>query len=565
MIVLGITDGHDAGAAIIKNGKIIAAINEERIVRKKLYTGLPKESIKSVLKLTKIEHGQIDKVAIAATSGMVASLGWTDVSSRKKVYQQVAKRFPAVAGSQKFAKMQRQVFTALRPKDTETYVRSLGIDAPVVYVDHHLCHAACAYYTGGKKNALVITSDGSGDGLSSTVYVGKDGVLKKIKSVPTLNSVAYYYAYITLIAGFKMFKHEGKITGLAAYGNPDKCYDVFKNCFGYSTKTNSPYNQLGMIGEDAIKHLRKELKPYSKEDYSAAIQKRSEDVTTKFVEEYVKKTGLGDVMLAGGLFANVKINQRIAEAKGVKSVYIHPHMGDGGLGAGAALYVAGRAMAHKGKGLMPYKLDNVYFGTGFTNSEIEQAITDKNMKGEYIKNIEKYIGEMLTKKKIIGHFDGKMEFGPRALGNRSILADPQDKTINKWLNERLHRTEFMPFAPSILDTAAPKYYENYARSKYAAQFMTITFDDTKIAQKAKAVVHVDNTTRPQVVSKNQNPRYYKILQQYQRESGLPIFVNTSFNSHEEPIIHTPENGLNSFNKGTVDILVMGNWVVTKRK
>ncbi len=565
MIVLGITDGHDAGAALLKNGKIIAAINEERIVRKKLYTGLPKHSIIKVLELAKVKPEQVDKVAIAATSGMVASLGWTNVSSRKKVYQKIAKNAPKVAGSQKFARLQKKVFTAMRNKDTEKYVKAIGIDAPVEYIDHHLCHAACAYYTGGKKEALVITSDGSGDGLSSTVYAGKNGILRKLKSVPTLNSVAYYYAYVTLLAGFKMFKHEGKITGLAAHGNPEKCYHVFKHCFGYSTKTNSPYNNLGSVGEDAVKFLRKHLKQYSKEDYSAAIQKRTEDVTVKYIEEYVKKSGLGHVVLAGGLFANVKVNQRIAEAKGVKSVYIHPHMGDGGIGAGAALYVSAKEIAKQGKGLMPYKLNNVYFGTSFSNEEIAQAIEAKKMKAEYVKNIEKYIGEKLAKKKIIGHFDGRMEYGPRALGNRSILADPTDKTINNWLNQRLKRTEFMPFAPSILDTAAPKYYENYAKSKYPAQFMTITFNDTKIAQKAKAVVHVDNTTRPQVVSKIQNPRYYKILQSFKRESGLPIFVNTSFNSHEEPIIHTPENAINSFNLGTVDILVMGNWVMERQK
>jgi carbamoyltransferase len=156
-----------------------------------------------------------------------------------------------------------------------------------------------------------------------------------------------------------------------------------------------------------------------------------------------------------------------------------------------------------------------------------------------------------------------MEYGPRALGNRSILADPTDQKINDWLNKRLKRTEFMPFAPSVLDSGAPDYYQNYKAGDYPARFMTITFDDTDEAQKAPAVVHVDNTTRPQVVSRKNNPRYHKILEHYQDKTGLPIFVNTSFNIHEEPIVCSPGDAIRSHLKGTTDVLVMGNWVLDK--
>jgi carbamoyltransferase len=233
-------------------------------------------------------------------------------------------------------------------------------------------------------------------------------------------------------------------------------------------------------------------------------------------------------------------------------------MGDGGLATGAALYTYA-----KENELRPFKLNNVYFGPEFSNEEIEEAILRHRLKAIYIKNIENYIAEKVAEKKVVGCFDGRMEYGPRALGNRSILADPTDRSINDWLNKRLRRTEFMPFAPSILKEAAPDYYVGYERGSYPASFMTITFDDTKEAQKAKAVVHVDNTTRPQVVSKEQNPRYYKILKLYEDKTGLPILVNTSFNIHEEPIVCSPEDAIISFKKDMVDVLTMRNWVIEK--
>ncbi len=560
MIILGVHEGHDAGAAILIKGKIAAAVNEERLVRKKLFTGVPRLAIRKVMELAKVNPNQIDKVAVAGTLGVMASLGWTNISLKKKFYQFLCNNTP-FPRMDFFIGLQRTLFSPLRNKMVKRYVRSIGIKAPIEYVDHHLCHAASAYYTSGKKNCLIATSDGSGDAVSASVYKGINGRLFKIKEFPTYHSIAYFYAYITLISGFKMFRHEGKITGLAAHGNPYKCYHVFKKAFAF--KDGKPRNIFGAIGETAIKKLKKQLKNYSREDYSAAVQKRTEDVIGQFIDYYARKTKLKDVAVAGGIFANVKINQRIAESEHVNSLFIHPHMGDGGIAVGAALYISAKELSKIGKKLMPYKLNNVYFGPEFSNKDIEKAIKETGHKGKYVKDIEEYIAKKLLKKKIIGHFNGRMEYGPRALGNRSILADPTDVTINDWLNKRLSRTEFMPFAPSVLDADAAKYYKKYEKSRYPSQFMTITFDDTKEAQKAKAVVHVDNTTRPQVVSKEQNPRYYKILQLYKKYKKLPLFVNTSFNIHEEPIVCSPEDAIRSFEKGTVDVLVMSNWVLER--
>ena len=558
MIVLGVHDGHDAGAALIKDGKILAAVNEERLNREKLYYGVPEQSILKVLEISKININDVNKVAIASKAGVVTNLGWDNVSKTKKLYQFISKYGFGVAGTKIFSKVHRNVFSLLRSNEAEKFIRKLGYKKEIKYIDHHLCHASSAYYTSGRDNCLVITSDGSGDGYSSTVYEGRDGVLHLKKAINSFHSIAYYYAYITLMAGFKMFKHEGKITGLAAHGNPDNYYNVFEDAFEYSDKLHSPINKLGLIGVDAIDYLKEKLKNCSVEDYSAAVQKRVEDVMSRFVEDYVSITGIIDVAVAGGIFANVKLNQRILELNNVNSLFIHPHMGDGGLAVGAALNVYANNNT-----LKPFILNDVYFGQEFSNGEIEEEIKSHNLIGKYVDNIERFIAEKLKEKKIVGHLNGRMEYGPRALGNRSILADPTEVKINDWLNKRLNRSEFMPFAPSILDTDADKYYKSYKKGIYPSKFMTLTFDTTKEADKAKAVVHVDNTTRPQVVTKEQNPRYYKILENYKELTGLPLFVNTSFNAHEESIICSPKDAINSFNHGTVDILVMGNWVLEK--
>ena len=555
MIILGIHDGHDAGASLIKDGKIIAAINEERLNRTKLYLGIPQQAIDKVLQIANIEKNKIDAIALSGTSGLMANIGWENISFKKKIYQNLANYTPFPA-SMHFANLQRKIFNNFRDKKSLHYVKSLGFDCELKYFDHHKCHAATAYYTSGKNECLVFTSDGSGDGLSASVYHCKDGVMNLIKEIPTFHSLGYFYAYVTMIFGFKMFKHEGKVTGL--FGDPNKCYSVFEKCFTF--ENGALKNNLGLIGRNAFEYLQRELKNFSREDIAAAVQKRLEDVMTKFVAYYVNKLKINDVALAGGVFANVKLNQKILELPEVNSVFIYPNMGDGGLASGAAFNYYSLK-----KTLLPYRLENVYFGPEYSNDEIAQSMKIEGVKGEYIKDPEKYAAELLANKKVVGHFDGRMEYGPRALGNRSIIADPTDKSINDWLNKRMRRSEFMPFAPSILKERAHEFFENFDKGNYPAEFMTITFNCKDIIKKAEAVVHVDNTARPQAVTKESNPRYYNILKHYEKLTGLPIVVNTSFNMHEEPIVCNPVDAIKSLKQGCVDYLIMGNWLVKNEK
>ncbi|MBU1652207.1 carbamoyltransferase, partial [bacterium] len=272
--------------------------------------------------------------------------------------------------------------------------------------------------------------------------------------------------------------------------------------------------------------------------------------------------GIYDVVLAGGIFANVKINQCIAEIDGVQSLFVHPNMGDGGTATGAAMLVWADHLRAQGKTYEPEAIDEVYYGPGYDDREIEKALGNYSFQFRKSNDIEADTAEMVAHKKIVGRFNGRMEYGPRALGNRSILADPTDPAINDWLNERLSRTEFMPFAPSALYESANKLYRNYTAGEYASYFMTITFDvEKEWAEKARAVAHVDNTARPQVVKKQANPSYHKILQEYEKRTGLPLFVNTSFNAHEEPIVCTPDDALRSLGNKCVDALSIGSFIV----
>ncbi|MBI4450645.1 hypothetical protein HY642_01605 [Candidatus Woesearchaeota archaeon] len=561
VIALGIHDGHDAGACILKDGRIIAAVNEERLVREKLYTGIPFKSIVEVMRLAGVKPHDIDHVAIAGQLGLMANLGWAEVDKTKRLYQFICRIMPWFAGSMAFVKLQRFLFAGRRHKGAEKYARSLGITAPVSYEEHHYGHAASAYYTSGKDPCLVVSADGSGDGLSGGVYLGKNGLLYPLSEVPTFHSIGYFYGYVTVLAGFKMFRHEGKITGLAAHGDPKKTYGLFSKWFGY--RNGKPTNFLKLMGQDAMHHMKNALAFCTREHWAAGVQRRLEDVMAVYVADWVHRTGIRDIALAGGVMANVRSNQAIAELPCVDSCFIHPHMGDGGLAVGAALWWTAKHFAKNNKRLAPYRLHDVYFGPSWTNAEIEQSVKKYGLKAKYVKNVEDAIGKMVAAGRVVGNFDGRMEYGPRALGNRSILALPTDKSVNDWLNKRCRRTEFMPFAPSLAKENAAELFHGFNKGVFPAEFMTITFQCTEPCQVAEAIVHIDNTARPQVVTKEVNPRYYKILQAYKKASGLPIFINTSFNIHEEPIVCSPDDAIRSFLQDTVDVLVMGNWVLDR--
>ncbi len=556
MKILGISYAHDSGACVIENGRILSSINEERLAKIKMKGGPPLLSIKEALRVAGTKPESIGLVAFA------------DLRPRdfaRRTYPLVARRvlrglvrFPGI----RTTRTKRRNLGIIR-----RFLESIGVNAEEKFVEHHLCHAASAYYTSGFEECLAVTSDGEGDSVSSTVSVCRDSEIHRVASTDVYHSAGMFYSSVTNALGFRINRHEGKIVGLAAYGNPDRVYGEIKDLL---TLNKEELRIEGRIAKWYVKYgwrrvpdeLRRICERNKREDVAAAFQKRLEDVLSGLVDAAARRFGLRRVALAGGVFANVKLNQRIHELESVDEVFVHPAMSDAGLHLGAALY-ASAELEREGavKGTLQ-RLGHVYLGPEYSDREIEKALQGKGLEYEKHRNIERETASLISEGKVVARFNGRMEYGPRALGNRSILALPTDPSINDWLNKRLKRTEFMPFAPSILREHAAEFYKGIEGAEHTAEFMTITFDSTEKGWKeAPAVVHVDRTARPQFVPRNVNPSYRRIIEEVHGMTGLPVILNTSFNMHEAPIVCSPEDAVNSFLQGHLDALSIGRFLV----
>jgi carbamoyltransferase len=540
---------HDCGAALIKDGKIIAAINEERLTRIKYDGSFPFRSISEVLRIANVTPDDVTYIALSEMPPLKQSY---------EIIKMIIKTFKETGIFQLgniFKAIRRGRHRRRLPRDFKNITFS--------FVSHHISHAASAYYTSPWNRATVITLDGMGDHcIGGSISKGENGKIEVKKYTNGFYSPGIFYNVITKYLGFKPNRHEGKVTGLAAYGDPEKCYSSMEKIISYSPHKIDFYAPLLVKVPQCwdISFAHKLLNDYSPEDIAASAQKRLEDVVIPFIKDAVKIVGIPKVVLAGGVFANVKLNQKIFELPEVDDIYIHPNMGDGGISVGAALYIYHNVF--RSNEYFPIYLENLYLGPEYSDYEVRREIERHGLTFQKIDNIEERIAKLLAEGKIIGRFCGRMEYGPRALGNRSILASPTDIDINNWLNKRLKRTEFMPFAPSILEEYAKDYYPMWNIDDLPSRFMTITYNVSSYGRDmAPAVCHIDGTARPQVVGKRDNESYYNILRHYLKVKGLPIFVNTSFNMHEEPIVCGPDDAIRAFKEGACDILAIGDYIV----
>lgn len=571
MKILGIASGHDAGAAVVEDGRVLTAVNEERLNRKKLYWGSPFLAIEECLRLAKIKPQEIDRIAFAnltAGGGIQREFRAGKLTWKKKLLDFFS--YSRLMDKKITQKVYLTIFGRLRDEsETLEFLEKIRVKAPVEYFEHHFCHAASAYYTSPfnlEDKVLIVTTDGSGDGLCATIsIVDEKGILQRQNETVFYHSPASsFYSNVTYNLGFIPLRHEGKITGLAAYGKTDKTLPIFKKFLKVNFKSLEYRSNLGCYGRPAARKLHLLFQGYKREDIAAGLQKAIEDAGSILIQKAAQKYNCDKVCLAGGLFANVRLNQVILELPEIKDVYIHPHMGDGGVAVGVALALWAKENERIGKVIAPQKLNHVYLGPEFNNEEIELALEENNLDYAHLENIEEEIARLLVQGKVVARFNGKMEYGPRALGNRSILCRATDPLVNDWLNKRLQRTEFMPFAPIILFEEAVNYFQNFDPSNsFASEFMTITYQVTeKCKKEAPAIVHLDGTARPQIVRKEINPSAYKILKEYQKLTGLSVLVNTSFNMHEEPIVCTPADAIRAFRIGQLDALAIGNYIVT---
>lgn len=575
MIVLGITDSITSGAAVVADGKVLAAVSEERLNRQKMAMGFPRQSISEVLRIAGLDMKDVDHIAVATNS-----LFWRPEPTKLEDYFRKPKersRDLFLSSGSFFARLtngsqlSRKVYYELKKQLTHGRKAKIrhaleegwGYSGDISFLDHHLAHCASAYFTSGMDEATVLSLDGAGDGCSSHVYHVRGGQFRLLNKLDSYDSIGNYYAYVTHMCGFHAHKHEGKITGLAAYGKP-LYLDVLRKYIAY--QDGQIHNVGGCFDWSAIRKLEQDLGPgFSMENLAASIQWILEDVATRFVDHWVQKTGVPRVALAGGVVANVKLNQRILALPSVDEIFIHPGMGDDGLGTGAALYKCFQLCKKAQIAFHREPISNVYWGPEYSDKEIEKAIDEFGWTYEYHPHIEKDVARLLANEKIIARFNGRMEYGPRALGNRTIMYQTRDKAVNDWLNKRLRRTEFMPFAPVTQQDYAYQCYVNLDGGERAARFMTVTSDCTDMMkQHCPAVVHIDGTARPQLIERDDNPSYYDILDEYRKLTGLPCLVNTSFNMHEEPIVCTPNDALRAFKDSSLDYLAIGHYLVSNQ-
>ena len=597
MIILGINFGHDASVSIIKDGEILAAIEEEKVSRIKQDFGWPRKAINRLLSEYQIDKKDINFVSTESSLFNEISASEVDYRFSKtkiKKSKEIFRRLITYCG------ISQSIFNSSKSKNKfiDNVFNEGFVNAKIEFNDHHLCHAASAYYTAPINCDLIITSDGMGGDSSFNFYTPNKNGLELVKKNNYTVSIGAFYSMITKLLGFRPGRHEGKITGLAAFGEDTKLVGLFKSLWKYENNILLRYpfdeidsqwikfdikNQLSFSekinlntssGEKLTDYKKRSIvllhwlmkitDGYTKEDIAYACQKVAEEITLneiKLVLDSLKITNVS-IGLAGGVFANVRINQLIYELDRVNNIFVHPAMGDSGLSLGSAI-LSDIKMNDNDYITRKYTFQNTFLGPNYSR-DLKDFISNFNYPNVDMTKMENpafEIAELLNKNKIIGLWNGRLEWGPRALGSRSIILNTFDTGVNDSLNKRLNRTEFMPFAPVVLDTLAKTYFPKYDPNVPAADYMTMTYDTApEYHELLQATVHVDGTARPQIAYEKISPLYYSILKEFYNLSGCGALVNTSFNAHEEPILSDPNTGINSLINGRVDFLVMENYL-----
>jgi carbamoyltransferase len=558
--ILGISAlDKNVTAALVVDGRIVKVVMEERLTRVKQQAGFPARAIETIFRETGLEPRDVDLVTYPffrwevegrqKLAGYLADLanvrrqlddppGWL----RHQAY------YLGWLGLTTWS--HRRWNRALR-----SGLRAHGLArAPLAHIPHHAAHAASAYFCSRFDRALVATFDWYGSGLGGSIWLGDGGRMRLLKRIPYPHSLGLFYAQVTGALGFRWSRHEGKVVGLAAFGDPGPLLPRVLRRFQQS---DGDFRYLRAMDFHAAPRLAARER---REDVAAAYQAALERIVVDLLRPYVRRHAVRNVVLAGGVAANVKLNQRVHEMDGVVGTFIHPAMGDDGTGVGGALYW----LSKRDGGLAPRPLEHAYLGNRLDPREIEAAVRRSGLPFEHVPNIERRVAALLADGKVVARVTGASEYGPRALGHRSILCSAADPSVNDWLNARLERSEFMPFAPITPYEERDACYKGVAGAEHAARFMTITFDCTaEMRRAAPAAVHVDGTARPQLVEREVSPGLHAILTEYRRLTGRSSLINTSFNMHEEPIVATADDAIRTFLQGGLDYLALENFLVAR--
>jgi carbamoyltransferase len=572
--ILGLNAYHgDAAAALVVDGELVAAAEEERFNRIKHVAGFPSLAAAWCLGEGGLEPRQLDHVAVSR-------------DPRANVGQKLLRTIRHGA-SARYLKARLQ--NAAKIRDVRTALAdALGlvpddVRAQVHNVEHHQAHVASAFLVSPFHEAAILSVDGFGDFCSTMTAVGRGSSFQVLDRVLFPHSLGIYYAAFTQWLGFPEYGDEGKVMGLAPYGDPaphlktmrdvlQETGDLFALNLDYFTHDKEGVDmtwdegspRIGRIYSDklveAFGPARDPADEITKhyEDVAGAVQKRLEEIYLHIVDRLQQRTGMDNLCLAGGVALNAVANGRIRPETAFDGLYVQPAAGDSGTAVGAAYYVWNQTLGRP----RGYVMQHAYTGPDYSDDEIAGALQAAGLAGERLDDdsLFRTVAERLAEGDVVGWFQGRMEFGPRALGHRSIVADPRRAEMKDVLNARIkHREPFRPFAPSILADAAGDWFEQ----EYESPFMVLVYK-TKPDKRSRipAVNHVDDTGRVQTVERDVEPRYYRLIEEFARLTDVPVLLNTSFNENE-PIVMTPSEAVETFRKTRMDLLVLGNYVLRR--
>ena len=584
---------HDSAACIIQDGEIIAAAQEERFTRKKHDPNYPKNAINFVLNYSNLKLSEVDQIVFFEKPFLkFERLLETYVAFAPKGFVSFSKAMPLWIKDKLFQK--NLLFNKLKEHD-----ENFKSDENIYFSDHHLSHAASAFFPSPFEEAAVLTADGVGEWATTTVAIGKGNHLEVKKEIQFPHSLGLLYSAFTYYTGFKVNSGEYKLMGLAPYGSPifqdkikklvdikdDGTFRLDQRYFNYATgltMTNDKFHEL--FGQKPRDPKGEQITQFHM-DIASSIQKVTEEIMIKLVKGIRNEYGIKNLCLAGGVALNCVANGKILKEKIFENIWIQPAAGDAGGSLGAALALW---YIEQGNTRILNKNDSMkgsYLGCEFDQQQIEKELNSlgANFKTfEYESLIDK-TAEFLANDKAIGWFQGRMEFGPRALGGRSILGDPRSDKMQKNLNLKVkYRESFRPFAPSILREDLSKWFDLNVDSPYMLLVSDINSEKKiEMTEKQKqlfgidklnikrseipAVTHVDYSARIQTVTKNTNKRYFDLITRFKEKTGCPVIVNTSFNVRGEPIVNTPTDAFNCFMGTELDYLVIGNCILEKSK
>ena len=584
---------HDSAAAIIVDGKILAAAQEERFTRKKHDSSYPYHAIEFVLKFAQLKLSEVDHIIFYEKPFLkFERLLETYVAFAPKGFKQFTKSIPSWLGEKLFQK--NVLMNLLKEHD-----QNFKDEKKIYFSEHHLSHAASAFFPSPFKDAVILTADGVGEWATTTVAIGEEQSLKIEKEIHFPHSLGLLYSAFTYFTGFKVNSGEYKLMGLAPYGVPkytnlikdnlidikdDGSFKLSQEYFDYATGLKMTSDKFDKLFGRKYRDSRTEKLKQFHMDIAASIQKVTEEVMIKIVTSLRYEYNQKNLCLAGGVALNCVANGKILEKKIFDNIWIQPAAGDAGGSLGAAL-AFWHLYLKKKRETSKDKMQGSYLGPIFGQEEIERDLNNVNANFEiYSENeIIEQTAESLKNGDVVGWFQGRMEFGPRALGGRSILADPRSPTMQKNLNLKIkYRESFRPFAPSVIREEVDKWFKINEDSPYmllVAEILDekkieITDEDKKLfgidklnirRSSIPAVTHVDYSARIQTVHKETNLKYYNLIKKFNDKTNCPVLINTSFNVRGEPIVNTPIDAFNCFMGTNMDKLVIGNCFLDKKK